>query len=922
MTVIADPVNSGQKSLRIVASGYNQAAIIPVPNLPYALQNYATLSFRINITSGNDLNNKPVLVYAAGDVSAFKDHGFGNPADSTYPQFAANLAGQTPATDFSATTYKDKWTTFTITLSPGSSIGSLKGNFFIAFGFNSETATYLVDDLVFTIKDSFTPPVIPPAPSPPSTGAVASGNYRNLFSELGKSSTEITAKVNTTWNRLFGSDTDYKVYYEVAGDMAYIYDSGNDDVRSEGMSYGMMMAVQMNKQTEFNKLWRWAKTNMYNETNQKNCRGYFAWQCGTNGNKKDAGCAPDGEFYFATALLFAHARWGSGSGVLDYRKHAMQLLYDMIHRTSPPDNYGEPAMFRNTDYNGAGKYMTVFQPQGSAGEFTDPSYHLPAFYEVWAIELEKDANAGNLHGIWDNAAAMKTDAAFYRSAVAASRGLFKNAVNATTGLGPDYSHFTGTAYGSDAHSHFEYDAFRTVMNAAMDYSWFAVDSWQKTYADTLQSFFHSKGVNSYTALWTLTGTSRGGDHSPGLIACNAVASLAATHQRAWDFLDDFWEISMTPGRYRYYDGCLYMLGLLHVTGNFKAYLSSGTYTPNPGISPTSATFDKRSTLQQDIVVSMTLNGNTLSNIRNGATTLTSGATANYTVSGSTVTIRKEYLATLANGAVTLTFNFSGGSASTLSITITDTTPSAVISPTSATFDKRSDLRADIPVTMTLNGYNFTRVQNGTTNLTSDTDYTVSGTTVTLKTSYLALQPNGTTTLTFVFSGGSNKDIAITIRETAAGATPGGGTKIDFSTNPSVTLAYVGSNVSASVTGGALRVVSSGSYNGAGVILTLDLGSQNLNSFTGIKLVYRGVTGDTGSKDFIVEVPTTAGGTLGNLGSNTRLITQRVSGTTTETYNKINFTGTVPSRTGELKIAVGLYNTGAVTYDIISIELVP
>jgi hypothetical protein len=72
----------------------------------------------------------------------------------------------------------------------------------------------------------------------------------------------------------------------------------------------------------------------------------------------------------------------------------------------------------------------------------------------------------------------------------------------------------------------------------------------------------------------------------------------------------------------------------------------------------------------------------------------------------------------------------------------------------------------------------------------------------------------------------------------------------------------------------------------------------------------------------VEVPTTAGGTLGNLGSNTRLITQRVNGTTMETYNKINFTGTVPSRTGELKIAVGLYNTNAVTYDIILIELVP
>jgi hypothetical protein len=370
------------------------------------------------------------------------------------------------------------------------------------------------------------------------------------------------------------------------------------------------------------------------------------------------------------------------------------------------------------------------------------------------------------------------------------------------------------------------------MNVAMDYAWFATDSWQKTFADRIQSFFYSKGVTSYKSLWQLNGTPRQneGDHSPGLVAGNAVASLAATHERAWEFLDDFWEISMTPGKYRYYDGCLYMLGLLHVTGNFKAYLSGGgNYVPSSNISPTSATFDKRSDLQANIDITMSLNGNTLSNIKNGNTTLTSGATANYIVSGSTVTLRKEYLATLPNGTTTLTFNFSAGSARTLSITVT---------------------------------------------------------------------------------------------ETPAGGTPSGGTKIDFSTNPSVALAYVGSSVSASVTGGALRVVSSDNYKGAGVILTLDLGSQNLNSFTGVKLVYRGVSGDTNSKDFIVEVPTTAGGTLGNLGSNTRLATQSVSGTTEATYNKINFAGTVPSRTGELKIAVGLNNTNAVTYDIILIELVP
>jgi endo-1,4-beta-D-glucanase Y len=842
--VTADPARSGQKSLRVTtnASGnkaYNQAAVIPI-NLPYALNNYKSFSFRFYPASGTSTGQ--IMVYAAGSTGTFVKWGFGNPASGSN-QFAANLVGQTPNVSFSST---GSWIDYNITItSPGSAISNLKGDIFIAIGINDETSLdYYLDDLTFTIKDGFKPPVVPGAPSPPSVGAVTSGNYRNLFKELGKTDAEINAKVNTTWNRLFTGDETYRIYNPVGSDMAYILDSGHDnpDVRSEGMSYGMMMAVQMDKKNEFNRLWKWAKTYMYNESNRgKNGRGYFAWQVNPNGSIIDAGCAPDGEFYFVTALLFAHARWGSESGatnLLNYRQHAMQLLYDMIHRdTAKGDNNNEPPMFRDTDYNGHGKYMTTFQPQGSAGQFTDPSYHLPAFYEVWAIEMERDANDNILHGIWSNAAAMKADVEFYRNAVKASREFFPKTTNGTTGLGPDYARFDGVATGNQPY--FEYDAFRIAMNIAMDWSWFAADAWQKTFADRIQTFFQSKGVTSYTALWELNGTPRPkpGDHSPGLVACNAVVSLAASNQRAWEFLDDFWEISMTPGQYRYYDGCLYMLGLLHVTGNFKAYLSGGgNYVPSSSIDPTSATFDKRSDLQKDITVTMNLNGNTLSNIRNGATTLTSGSTGNYTLSNS-------------------------------------------------------------------------------------------NTTVTLRSAYLATLPIGTTTLTFTFSAGSARTIAITVRETPAGGTPSGGTSFDFSTltNSDVTIAYQSTNISATITEGALRITNSGSYNGAGVILTLNLGSQTLGSFSGIKLTYRGVSGDTNSKSFIVEVPNTAGGTFNNLGNNTRLIEQSVSGNSTVTYNKINFASgasSALSRTGELKILLGLYNTGVVAYDVILIELVP
>ena len=41
--------------------------------------------------------------------------------------------------------------------------------------------------------------------------------------------------------------------------MGYIEDIANNDVRTEGMSYGMMIAVQMNRKEVFDSLWKWAK---------------------------------------------------------------------------------------------------------------------------------------------------------------------------------------------------------------------------------------------------------------------------------------------------------------------------------------------------------------------------------------------------------------------------------------------------------------------------------------------------------------------------------------------------------------------------------------------------------------------------------------------------------------------------------------
>jgi beta-xylosidase len=104
--------------------------------------------------------------------------------------------------------------------------------------------------------------------------------------------------------------------------------------------------------------------------------------------------------------------------------------------------------------------------------------------------------------------------------------------------------------------------------------------------------------------------------------------------------------------------------------------SSGlVFDPDTGtdaaITPTSASFDPNAADQGDIAVKLTLNGNTLSAIKSGSTTLVKGT--DYTVSGTTVTISKSYLAEQAAGTLNLTFEFSTGADQVLAITVSDTT---------------------------------------------------------------------------------------------------------------------------------------------------------------------------------------------------------------------------------------------------------
>lgn len=411
------------------------------------------------------------------------------------------------------------------------------------------------------------PAVDLPPIAPPEQGAVTTGQYRNLFAERGHSPAEIQQKIERAWSQLFhGDPQNESVYYPAgensAGPLAYILDVGNEDVRSEGMSYGMMIAVELDHQAEFRALWNWAKTYMQNRDKKHPAYGYFAWQVKRSGEHVDDMPAPDGEEYFATALGFAHARWGSGQGIYDYAREAKALLHNIKNR---PDITGLVNGKKTT--TGSSLFdreakMVRFSPDTAsfqAGGHTDPSYHLPAFYEIWARS------------------GPEPDRAFWREAATTSRDFFIKTAHPNTGLTPDYAHYDGRPLAASWDSNsvrFRFDAWRTAMNWSMDFAWWAADLRQKELSNRVQAFFEAQGIATYGNNFTLAGEPTSPDHSLGLVAMNAVASLAATEPRAWLFVDELWKQSPPTGKWRYYDGLLYLMAMLHVSGNFRVYLPS------------------------------------------------------------------------------------------------------------------------------------------------------------------------------------------------------------------------------------------------------------------------------------------------------------------------------------------------------------
>ncbi len=377
-------------------------------------------------------------------------------------------------------------------------------------------------------------------------------NYFNTL--LGKTDEETQAKIDGVWNHFFTpgdlsvyeNDDQHSVYY-LDGDKGFILDTGSNDVRTEGMSYGMMISLQLDHPEVFDRLWRWSKEHMAYDADSP-WDGYFCWQCAPDGTKIGGSNASDGELYYITSLLLAGKKWGKP----EYTAEANEILHKIMSKDG--DATGVYDLFDKD------KKLITFVPDSLGHGFTDPSYMLPVFLDLWA-EMASENND------------------FWRDAAEAARDHLVDSAHPLTGLHPDYSTYDAKPYAWPLAAYdtsiYMYDAIRCAMNIGMDAYLTGKDKErQGEVMGRLLDFFKGDGCSH--AHFNLDGSGGFDTYSCGMAGSNAVGALALAYTDdpekralAKEFVERLWNTEPPTGKYRYYEGMVYFLSMLHVSGNFS-----------------------------------------------------------------------------------------------------------------------------------------------------------------------------------------------------------------------------------------------------------------------------------------------------------------------------------------------------------------
>lgn len=309
---------------------------------------------------------------------------------------------------------------------------------------------------------------------------------------------------------------------------------------SEGIAYGMLIAVYMDQQTMFDEFWKYSQ--QWLDEN-----GLMHWYINAAGTEPlGTGAASDADEDIAFALVMADRQWGGSGSLEDTYLNLAKLQIDRVWQHEILD----------------GKLLKAGDTWGGWGD-VNVSYFAPSYYRTFATV---SGNAGWLDVVQTS----------YDTLLNSMREENGNSEN---GLVPAWCTSDGepnnNVWGDgSAPTHYQYDSCRTPFRIGLDYCFFSETRAQDYVAKTT-GFFANLGAANIVDGYELDGTPRpefGNGQSAAFVGPATVGGMYSADNAVFlqDGYDRVKQLDLVVGG-EYYDLSWTVISLLMMTGNFLDY---------------------------------------------------------------------------------------------------------------------------------------------------------------------------------------------------------------------------------------------------------------------------------------------------------------------------------------------------------------
>jgi len=325
---------------------------------------------------------------------------------------------------------------------------------------------------------------------------------------------------------------------------------------SEGIGYGMLIAVYMNDQSLFDDLWKYEQLHL-GKCPSNTCppMELMDWYISGDGSTAlGTGGATDADEDMAFALVMADRQWG-GKGSLS--KTYLQTAIDQITAIWVLEVY----------------QSNLIRP-GTWGDnnSVNVSYFAPAYYRVFKAVGGSLPMAGG--GSWNP----NWDTTIDTSYNVINASLNTASGNQNNGLVPAWCNSSGApnsgALQNGNPTNYQYDSCRTPFRIGLDWCWNG-EARAKAYVAKTSGFFSGVGVRNIVDGYALNGMPEAqnpGKLSAAFIGPAGVGAMNATTYQS--FLDDAYAAVATRTLLAggtYYEESWTVMSLLMMSGNFLDY---------------------------------------------------------------------------------------------------------------------------------------------------------------------------------------------------------------------------------------------------------------------------------------------------------------------------------------------------------------